>query len=77
LRVEVCVHVDETRGDVRAVRVDLRTTLVGHRADRSDPVAVDRDVGRHGRGTGAVGHCSGPDDEIMHGAEPKGCFSRR
>ena len=77
LRVEVCVHVDEARRDVRAFRVDLLATRIGHRADRRDPVTVDRDVGRQRRGTRAVDHHSGPDDEIVHEAEPKGCAVRR
>ena len=77
MRVEVRVHVDKTRGDVRAPGVDLLATPVGHGADRGDPVAVDGDIGRDARRTGAVDHRSVPDDEIVHAAEPKACGSRR
>jgi len=77
LRVEVSVHVDESRRDVRTACVDLGAALLGHGTDARDPVAVDRDVGRDGRGTAAVDDGSGPDHEIVHGRRIRGEVPRR
>ena len=69
LRVEVGVHVDEARRDVRAAGVDLAPAAVFDRADCDDPIAVDRDIGTHGRVPGAVDDRAAPDHHVVGHAQ--------
>ena len=69
LGVEMGVDVDEARGHVLAVGVELAAASADVGADLAHPVAVDGHVGRHRLGPRPVDHQPTPDHEIMcHGA---------
>ncbi|OWK28909.1 hypothetical protein SPDO_27450 [Sphingomonas dokdonensis] len=76
LAVIMGVDIDPAGGDELAGRVDFAFAGAADRADRGDPIAVDRDIAAKGRTARAIDDRAAPDHQVVHRASPFFVFGR-